>query len=94
MKQEELAQALADRGKLAPEDARDRLDRLVHAIVTKLRRGRPAEMPGVGRLTAKLAGAGSSKPAAAVSRADAARGPGRSALNPSKSVAPPRSMRP
>jgi nucleoid DNA-binding protein len=54
MKQEELARELA---RELPKETRrplavaqDRIDALVHQIVRKLRRGRPVELPGLGRL--------------------------------------------
>jgi len=54
MKREDLTRALAERGRLSRGEAQDQLDRLVHRIVRSLRRGRPAEMPGIGRLTARV----------------------------------------
>ena len=54
MKRKDLARALAQRNRLTEGEAQDQLDRLVHAIVTRLRQGRAAEMPGVGKLTARL----------------------------------------
>jgi len=50
MKQEELARELAREAKLPAAVAQDRVDELVHRIVRKLRRGRPVELPGVGKL--------------------------------------------
>jgi flavin-dependent dehydrogenase len=57
VKRGDLARALAQRSEgtgkqLTEGQAQDELDRLVHGIVTSLRRGRPAEMPGVGTITA------------------------------------------
>jgi nucleoid DNA-binding protein len=52
MKREDLARVLAERSQLTQGEAQDELDRLVHGIVRSLRRGRVAEMPGIGRLTA------------------------------------------
>jgi len=56
-----LARALARRSEgtgkqLTEGQAQDELDRMVHGIVTSLRRGRPAEMPGVGTMTATTLG--------------------------------------
>ncbi len=51
IKREDLARALAERSRLTQGEAQDELDRLVHGIVRSLRRGRAAEMPGIGRLT-------------------------------------------
>jgi nucleoid DNA-binding protein len=50
MKQEELARELARESKLPAATAQDRIDELVHQIVRKLRRGRPVELPGLGKL--------------------------------------------
>jgi hypothetical protein len=64
VKRGELARALAQRSEgtgkqLTEGQAQDELDRMVHAIVTSLRRGRPAEMPGVGTMMATTPGAAS-----------------------------------
>jgi len=54
MKQEELARELAR--ELSKETrqplavAQDRIEELVHQIVRKLRRGRPVDLPGLGKL--------------------------------------------
>jgi len=59
VRREDLARALAERsrksdgGGLTNGQARDELDRLVHGILTNLRQGRRAEMPGIGPLVAK-----------------------------------------
>lgn len=50
MKQEELARELAREAQLPAAVAQDRIDELVHQIVRKLRRGRPVELPGLGKL--------------------------------------------
>jgi nucleoid DNA-binding protein len=54
MKQEELARELArelpKETRLPRAVAQDRIDELVHQIVRKLRRGRPVELPGLGKL--------------------------------------------
>ena len=57
MRRGDLARALAERSRgtgqqLTEGQAQDELDRMVYAIVTSLRRGRCAEMPGVGTMTA------------------------------------------
>jgi hypothetical protein len=61
VKRGDLARALAQRSEgtgkqLTEGQAQDELDRMVHGIVTSLRRGRPAEMPGVGTMTASTPG--------------------------------------
>jgi nucleoid DNA-binding protein len=50
MKQEELARELAREARLPAAVAQDRIDELVHQIVRKLRRGRPVNLPGLGKL--------------------------------------------
>ena len=50
MKRDELTRKLARQDRLPVAVARDRIDELVHRIVTKLRRGRPVELPGIGTL--------------------------------------------
>lgn len=51
MKKSDLAQRLAERSKLTPAEAADRLDRVVHSILKKLRRGKGASLPGLGKIT-------------------------------------------
>jgi nucleoid DNA-binding protein len=54
MTQEELARELArelpKETRLPVAAARDHIDELVHQIIQKLRRGRPVELPGLGKL--------------------------------------------
>jgi nucleoid DNA-binding protein len=57
MKQAELARELAREARLPAATAQDRIDELVHRIIRNLRRGRPVELPGLGRLVVR-AGAG------------------------------------
>jgi nucleoid DNA-binding protein len=54
MKHEELARTLAREQRLTRAEARDQVDELVHKILKALRQGDPVELPGVGRLVAKL----------------------------------------
>lgn len=49
MKKTQLADRLARRSGISKAEAADRLDRVVHDIVSKLRKGRPAVLPGLGR---------------------------------------------
>ena len=51
MKKSELAKDIALDSGLTEAEAADRLDRVVHEIVTRLRRGKPAPLPGLGRFT-------------------------------------------
>ena len=50
MKQAELARKLAREARVPAAAAQDRIDELVHRIIKNLRRGRPVELPGLGRL--------------------------------------------
>ena len=50
MNKEELARELAREARLPAAEAKDRIEALVHQIVRKLRRGRPVELPGLGKL--------------------------------------------
>ena len=52
MKREQLARALAAKEHVTRAEARDTLDAMIHEILTSLRQGQSAEMPGVGQLTA------------------------------------------
>ncbi len=67
MKQEELVRTLARETHQSTSAARDQLDGVVHDILTRLRRGEPVELPGIGRLTlrgliqARVAGVGKTK---------------------------------
>ena len=58
MKKETLAQALARETRLSDAAARDQVDELVSKILKQLRRGRPVDLPGVGKL---VVGAGSKR---------------------------------
>jgi nucleoid DNA-binding protein len=52
MKKPEIARDLARRTGVTEAEAADRLDRVVHDILSKLRSGKPASLPGLGRFTA------------------------------------------
>ena len=54
MKREELARTLARQTNLSRAAARDQVDELVSRILKSLRQGQPVELPGVGKLVAKL----------------------------------------
>lgn len=56
MKHEELARELAKEAGLPAAAAQDQIDELVHRILKKLRRGRPVELPGLGKLVARATG--------------------------------------
>ena len=48
MTKSDLAKRLARQTRLSRAEAADRLDRLVHQIVSNLRQGQPARLPGLG----------------------------------------------
>lgn len=48
MKKPEIAQGMAQQSGLTEAEAADRLDGVVHEILVKLRKGRPAPLPGLG----------------------------------------------
>jgi nucleoid DNA-binding protein len=49
MKKSEIAKRLARRAGVSKAEAADQLDRVVHDILSRLRRGQPAELPGLGK---------------------------------------------
>ena len=51
MKKTEIARFLARRSRLSTAAAADQLDRIVHDILTQLRKGKPVSLPGLGKLT-------------------------------------------
>ncbi|MFY9724494.1 MAG: HU family DNA-binding protein [Bryobacteraceae bacterium] len=53
MKKSDIAKRMARQSKTSVGQAADCLDRLVQEIVTSLRRGKDASLPGLGRLTVK-----------------------------------------
>jgi Bacterial DNA-binding protein len=57
MRKTQLARQLARQSGVTKAEAADRLDRVVHQIVSKLRKGRVATLPGLGQfLPAKAPG--------------------------------------
>jgi len=46
MKKAEIAKRMAQEAGVSPAEAADRLDGVVHEILVKLRKGRPAPLPG------------------------------------------------
>ena len=56
MKHEELARELAREAGLPPAVAQDQIDELVQRILKKLRRGRPVQLLGLGKLVARATG--------------------------------------
>ena len=51
MRKPEIARKLARQAGVTEGEAADRLDRVVREILGRLRRGRGADLPGLGRLT-------------------------------------------
>jgi nucleoid DNA-binding protein len=51
MRKPELARRLAKSSRVSKAEAADQLDRVVHQIVSNLRRGRPTRLPGLGEFT-------------------------------------------
>jgi nucleoid DNA-binding protein len=51
MKTPDIAKQLARRSRLTQAEAADRVDRVLHQILSDLRRGNPAALPGLGSFT-------------------------------------------
>ena len=51
MKKQDIAERLARKARVSPAAAADRLDKLIHDILTELKRGNPVALPGLGTLT-------------------------------------------
>ena len=51
MKKPELAKRLAKRSGVTRAEAADHLDRVVHQILSNLRKGQAVELPGLGKFT-------------------------------------------
>ena len=52
MKKPDIAKRMARESGVSEAEAADRLDRVVNQILSNLRRGRPAPLPGLGKFTA------------------------------------------
>ena len=50
MRKNELVQILAETNHLSPGQAADELDDVVHSILLKLRKGKRAALPGLGKI--------------------------------------------
>lgn len=50
MRKPEIARRLARQTGVSPAEAADRLDGVVHGILSRLRQGGEAELPGLGKL--------------------------------------------
>lgn len=51
MKKPWLAERMAKESGVSKAEAADQLDRVVHEILIKLRKGQPAPLPGLGKFT-------------------------------------------
>jgi nucleoid DNA-binding protein len=51
MKMPDIAKSMARRAGVTHAEGADRLDRVVHQILSNLRQGRSAALPGLGRFT-------------------------------------------
>jgi nucleoid DNA-binding protein len=51
MKKQDIADRLARKTRLSRAAAADRLDRLIHDILSELKRGNPVALPGLGTFT-------------------------------------------
>ena len=47
----DIAKSMARRAGVTHAEGADRLDRVVHQILSNLRKGKPAALPGLGRFT-------------------------------------------
>jgi len=51
MRKPEISKKMARQAGVSQGEAADRLDRIVHQILTDLRQGKPAPLPGLGKFT-------------------------------------------
>jgi nucleoid DNA-binding protein len=51
MKMPDIAKSMARRARVTHAEGADQLDRVVHQILSNLRKGQPAPLPGLGRFT-------------------------------------------
>lgn len=56
MKKPEIAKDMARQSGVTEAEAADRLDRVVHDILSKLRSGKSASLPGLGRFSSGAGG--------------------------------------
>ena len=50
MKRDELARQIAKQTRTSPAEAADRLDRIVHDLIQKMKKGKRTSLPGLGEL--------------------------------------------
>jgi nucleoid DNA-binding protein len=51
MKKPDIAKRIARQSRVSEAEAADRLDRMIHQILSNLRKGRETPLPGLGKLT-------------------------------------------
>lgn len=51
MRKPDIARQLARRSRVSQAEAADRLDRILHEILSDLRKGRETALPGLGKFT-------------------------------------------
>ena len=51
MRKQEITKRMARQSGVSQAEAADRLDRVVHQILSNLRKGKPAPLPGLGKFT-------------------------------------------
>jgi nucleoid DNA-binding protein len=51
MKKPDIAKRIARQSRVSEAEAADRLDRMIHQILSNLRKGRETPLPGLGTLT-------------------------------------------
>jgi len=51
MRKPEITKRMARQSGVSQAEAADRLDRVVHQILSNLRKGKPAPLPGLGKFT-------------------------------------------
>ena len=56
MKKPDIAKSIAKESRLSDAEAADRLDRIVHQILSNLRKGKEAALPGLGKFTSPVRG--------------------------------------
>jgi len=50
MKRDELTRQIAEQTRTSPAEAADRLDRVVHDLIRKIKKGKRTALPGLGEL--------------------------------------------
>jgi nucleoid DNA-binding protein len=61
MKRDELARQIARQTRTSPAEAADRLDRVIHDLIQKMKKGKRTALPGLGELAPGQKSAGSKR---------------------------------